>query len=184
MVLYVRTSGGPAPVLGLAQRAARNVVPQVGVRDASTIAESVNNNLWIARVVVVLFAASGILALALASAGLYGVLAFNVERRRREMRMALGATRLTVARLVVSTGLLVVGEGVAVGLGRGLLAGGAMPSALPSVPAADPFTFVNVRVVLVAVAGVLSCWIPPGRASGVRPDVGVARRLNASPRRI
>jgi putative ABC transport system permease protein len=170
MVLYIRTAGVPAPVLGLAQRAAQNVDPQVAVRDASTVRELMDNNLWIARLVVALFASLGLLALALASVGLYGVLAYTVERRRREIgvRMALGATRFTVARFVLLRGLLVVVVGMAIGLGLGLLAARALASVLPSVAAADPVTFGGSAVVLVGVAA-FACWTPARRASRLNP---------------
>jgi ABC-type antimicrobial peptide transport system permease subunit len=111
-----------------------------------------------------------LMALPLAAVGLYGVLAFTVARRRAEIgiRMALGAQRSDVQRMVVGQGMGIVAIALALGVGGALATGRLLGSLLFGVSPGDPGTYVAVVGVLLAVA-LLACWIPARRASGVDP---------------
>ncbi|MDX2152812.1 MAG: ABC transporter permease [Bryobacteraceae bacterium] len=174
MNLYVRTAGTPTPMLEAMQRTLREIDSQVPPQNPMTVRQLMDNNLWIARVIVGLFAALGVLGLALASVGLYGVMAYAVGTRKREIgvRMALGAGRATVVRMVFARGFTVVGLGAAVGLLLSLLAGRAISAAVAAVPALDPLSFGAACALLFGVAG-LACWLPARRASRVDPAIAL-----------
>src|SRR6185436_5325605 len=102
--------------------------------------------------------------------GVYGVLAFSIARRTREIgiRMALGADRRRVFRLVIGEGMWLVGVGLAIGLGGALYASKWMRAFLYDVNARDTATFTTVPLVLVAMA-LLACYLPARRAMHVDP---------------
>ncbi len=119
----------------------------------------------------VLFA---IVALSLAAVGLYGMLAFTVVRRTPEIgiRMALGAQRSDVRRMIVTQGMGIVAIGLALGLGGALAAGRLLGSLLFGVGPTDPLTFIWVPIALAAVA-MVACYLPARRASRVDPVVAL-----------
>ncbi|HEV2468067.1 MAG TPA: ABC transporter permease [Candidatus Sulfotelmatobacter sp.] len=116
----------------------------------------------------------GVLALALACIGLYGLLAYEVSRRTREIgvRMALGARQVDVLRLVVGRGILLAVAGAAVGIGIALGVTRYLASLLYGVHPDDPVTMVGVAVLLVLVA-LAACYIPARRATQVDPIVAL-----------
>jgi putative ABC transport system permease protein len=118
-----------------------------------------------------LFAALGLL---LGAVGIYGVLAYTVNQRRREIgvRLALGATPRDVLRMVVGGGLRLVGVGVAVGLAGALALARLMDSVLYGVPPHDPVTFVSAVIGLLGVA-LIASWLPARRATRVPPAVAL-----------
>ena len=120
--------------------------------------------------VALAFGAFGVVALTLALGGIYAVLSYVVGRRRQEIgiRMALGARRGQVVRLVIRQGLLLVGLGVAIGLPLALLATGSLASLLVDVSTRDPLTYVA-AVVLLAGTAIVSALIPARRAAAVDP---------------
>jgi putative ABC transport system permease protein len=124
-----------------------------------------------------MFAAFGVLALALAAIGLYSVIAYNVAQRTHELgvRRALGAQAGDVIRLVVTDGLRIAGVGVAIGVGGALYAGKFVKPLLFNVSPKDPWVFVFVAVALILVA-LAASWIPALRAS--RVDANVALRTD------
>jgi ABC-type antimicrobial peptide transport system permease subunit len=117
-----------------------------------------------------LLSAFGLLAAALAAIGLYGVIAFSVSQRTREVgiRMALGARTSQVMRMVVGEALLLVAAGATIGLGLGALAGRGLAGVLLDVPAIEPVTFVTVSAILV-IAALLATLLPARRAASVNP---------------
>jgi ABC-type antimicrobial peptide transport system permease subunit len=112
----------------------------------------------------------GLVALTLASLGLYGVISYAVSVRTREIgiRLALGAHSTNVRALVVREGLLLTGVGLAVGLGAALLATPVLQSQLFNLPANDPATFAGVAVLLIAIA-IVASYVPARRATRISP---------------
>ena len=125
MVLYVRSKGDPRELLAPVERELRAVGPQVLVFGTRTGSEVIDGGLFQARMGVGLLTTFGLLALGLASIGLYGVLAYSVNRRKREigLRMALGATRASVLRMILSEGMSLVMTGVMIGFVAALAVG-------------------------------------------------------------
>ena len=144
--------------------------PQVPLENAASIDQTIDQSLWMMRIAAGLLAVFGALALALASVGLYGLVAYSVNQRRRELgvRMALGAARVDVLRLVLRDGMGLVVIGLAFGVGLSLLVSRALASLLVGVNASDPVSFAGASALLAAVAFVGS-YLPARRASRFDP---------------
>ncbi len=168
--LYVRSAADPSLVLVEVQRGIRDVDPKVEVTDVRTGAKLVNQVLWNARIVLGMLGIFGLLALALVSVGLYGILAYSVSSRQREIgvRMALGASRSDVLRLVLQQGMMPVGFGVGFGLAISLLVGRAFSRMLFGLSPADPLSLMGASAVLLLVAA-LACYLPALAASRMDP---------------
>ena len=125
MILYVRTKGDPREMLVPVARELQAAGPQVLVFGTRTGNEIIDGGLFQARMGVGLLTTFGLLALGLASIGLYGVLAYSVNQRKREigLRMALGATQASVLRLVLGEGMSLVMTGVLIGFAAALAVG-------------------------------------------------------------
>jgi putative ABC transport system permease protein len=123
-----------------------------------------------ARVASELAAALGSLALLLAALGLYGVMAFSVAQRTREIgvRMALGAQASRVQLMVIAQGMKLVLIGVLIGVPISMAASQVVKSMLFGLSARDPVTYGGVALLL-AIAGLMACWIPARRAAKVNP---------------
>ena len=170
MNLYVRSKGDPREVRLPVERELRAAGPQVLVFSIRTGNEIVDGGLFQARMGVGLLTAFGLLALGLASIGLYGVLAYSVNQRKREigLRMALGATRASVLRLVLGEGMSLVIAGVLVGLLAALAVGRLLSTMLFGVGASDPLSVAAAALMLSAVA-LLACYLPARWATRVDP---------------
>lgn len=170
MTLLVRATGDPANVLKAVQGEVRDVDPKVEITDSRTGAKLMDQVLFNARIVLAMLGMFGLLALALASVGLYGILAYSVSGRRREIgvRMALGASRAAVLRLVVREGMMLVCIGAAIGLGLSLLVGRAFSRMLFGLSPADPVSLAGAAGALLLVA-LLACWVPALAASRMDP---------------
>ncbi|HWB41759.1 MAG TPA: FtsX-like permease family protein, partial [Gemmatimonadales bacterium] len=122
-----------------------------------------------------LTAGFAVVALVLALIGVYGVMSYVVAQRTREIgiRMALGAARGEVVRLVLGRGLRIVALGTSLGLVAAYAGAQAIEKQLFGVPAADVTTFVVVPLVLVGVAAV-ACWVPARRAARVDPAIALS----------
>ena len=168
--LYVRSAGDPSLVLTAVQRGIKDVDPSVQVTDVRTGVTLVNQVLWNARIVLGMLGIFGLLALALASVGLYGILAYSVSSRQREIgvRMALGASRFDVLRLVLRQGMMLVAIGVSLGLAISLLVGRAFSTMLFGLSPADPLSLLGASAVLLLVAA-LACYLPALAASRMDP---------------
>jgi predicted permease len=174
VVLYVRTRTDPASVLAAVQREIRGLDPLLWVGDVRTITKVVDQALFGARMGAGLLGVFGLLALGLASIGLYGVLAYLVNLRRREIgvRMALGANGSNMMALVLGQGIRLVAAGIGFGLLASLVVGRALSSLLYGLSAADPISLAGAAAVLLAVAAV-ACYLPARRASRVDPLVAL-----------
>jgi len=150
--------------------------PEVPVSLLKTVPTMIDEELASSRIVNGLFAGFAVLALALASAGLFGVISYSVGQRRREIgiRLALGAAPRGIARMIVAEGLKVVAVGISIGLLLAAFLARASSSLLFGIKSTDPLTFAGVMAVILAVAVVATAG-PAGRAMRIDP----ARTLRA-----
>ena len=171
---FVRSSRDPASIGSDVRRAVHDVAPQVPVYDMLTMTQRASSVTAAARFRTVLLAAFAIVALSLAAIGIYGVMSFAVTARTREIgvRIALGAERGQVQRLVVGEALRLVGAGAAVGLAGSLVATRVLRTFLFELRPGDPVTYVAVALLLGAV-GTAASWIPARRAARVDPVVAL-----------
>ena len=169
-ILYVRTAGNPSLILEPVQGQIRDTDPKVEVTDIRTGAKIVDQVLWNARMVLGMLGVFGLLALALASVGLYGILAYTVSGRRREIgvRMALGASRASVLRLVLRQGMMLVFIGAGIGLVLALFIGRAFSRMLFGLSPADPLSLAGAAAALILVA-MVACFLPAQAASSMDP---------------
>ncbi|MGI9074541.1 MAG: FtsX-like permease family protein [Bryobacteraceae bacterium] len=177
MTLYVRSKGDPVGILLPVQREIRNIDPKIAVSDIRTGAKIIDQVLFTARLGVGLLGVFGLLALVLASVGLYGIMAYSVNRREREigLRMALEAERSRVLRLILRQGMALVGIGIAIGLAASFRVGRALTRMLYGISSADPLSLVGASLVLIAVA-LLACYLPGRSASRVDPMLALRER--------
>jgi predicted permease len=174
MVLYVRTTGDPASMMGTIQRQVRSMAPDVPTSMNSTVDVLLNNSLWMVKFGGSLLGVFGVLALALASVGIYGVMAYSVSQRTREMglRLALGANPAAVRLLILRHAMTLVAIGLALGLAGALLLGRAMSSLLYGLSGADAVSLIAATVTLIAVSTAAS-YLPARRASHIDPAISL-----------
>jgi putative ABC transport system permease protein len=172
--LVVRTSGDPRSLKAAIREQVLAVDKNQPVYDIKTMDERVSATLETRRFAVVLLGSFGGLALLLAAIGLYGVLAFTVSQRTREIgiHMALGAQAGDVLRMVIKQGMSLVLIGVLLGVAGAYVATRAMQSLLFGVSATDPMTFAVVPLLL-AIVGFVACYVPARRATKVDPLVAL-----------
>ena len=174
MLLYVRSKGDPRQILVAVQRELHAVAPQILVSSIRTGREIIDGGLFQARMGVALLSVFGLLALALASIGLYGIMAYSVNQRKREigLRMAFGAAQASVLRLILKQGMSLVLTGVLIGFAAALLVGRLLSRMLYGVSGSDPISVAGAAAVLLAV-GLLACYLPARWASRVDPLVAL-----------
>jgi predicted permease len=168
--LVVRYDGDAASASAAVRRVLQQINPDLVIRRITTYDDQVSNYFTGRKLVVRLTAIFGILALILASIGLYGVTAYGVARRIPEigLRMALGADRASVVRLILRGAAIQIGIGLALGIPAAFLAGHLLQSQLYEVKGYDITTILAACAVLIVSAAVASA-IPARRASGVEP---------------
>ncbi|KPJ86387.1 MAG: hypothetical protein AMS18_15660, partial [Gemmatimonas sp. SG8_17] len=170
MTFYVRTSVEPASVIRAIPNVIKRLDGNLPVEDLKTLQQQVRENVTGDRIIGTLSASFAVLATLLAAMGLYGVLAYTVAQRTREigLRMALGADSRRVRRMVLwQVGRMMLVGGV-LGIAAGLLLGRAARSLLFGVEATDPLVVASVAVLLTGVA-LGAGYIPALRASRVDP---------------
>ncbi|HEY7893548.1 MAG TPA: ABC transporter permease [Gemmatimonadaceae bacterium] len=174
VAVVLRTRGDPAAVMGPVRQAVAQIDPRDVIYNASTMRDVLANSLAARRFLMVLLGVFAALALALACVGIYGVIAYLVGQRTNEIgvRMALGAQRVDVLRLVVGEGARMAMVGAAVGILAALAVTRLMAHQLFGVSAHDPLTFAGVALLLMLVA-ILACYLPARRATRVDPVVAL-----------
>lgn len=168
--LYLRTGGNPSRLTSIAAPLLRGLDPRIRYADVAPLQDKLDSQERSRTLGATMFMVFGLLALAVAAVGLYGVLAFDVAQRTRELgiRAALGAERVRLLRRVVLDGLRMAGVGVALGLGVALVAAPQVRDLLFKESPHDAYVFVVVAAVLMFVALVASV-VPGLRATRVDP---------------
>jgi putative ABC transport system permease protein len=172
--LAIKTTGKPESLIGAVRNQVRELDPDLPVTRIMTMNEVVARSVWQQRLYTVLFGAFASVALILATVGIYGVMSYAVTQRTREigLRMALGAQRTDVLKLVVGQGVVVTAIGLGVGLAAAVGLTRLMSSLLFGVTATDPITFAAVSVLLAGVA-LGACLVPARRAAKVDPMIAL-----------
>ncbi len=170
MLLVVRAGGDPRGPLSAVRRAVRSLDPELAIGDVSTMEEALGRSVAPSRFIGLLLSAFAGVALLLALVGLYGLVSYSVARRTHEfgIRMALGAGRTDVMRLVTGQVLRLALAGAVVGVAAAWAATRLMAGLLYGVAPTDPATFLATPLLLVA-ATLLACYLPARRATRVDP---------------
>jgi predicted permease len=168
--VLLRTSVPPETLVQAATEAVWATDPDQSNYEVATLGERLAERTWQLRISRTLFSLFGALAVSLAAVGIYGVMAYSVRQRRREMgiRLALGARRATLLRQVLGEVLALTATGAAIGLALALLAGRLVAGLLYGVSAADPPTLGAVLAFLAAVA-LAAGYLPARRAAATEP---------------
>ena len=172
--LHVRAAGEPLALTAAIRRAFAEVSADLPFLDPRNMAEFTTIPYWPQKTGAILLAAVGTLALLLATLGIYATMAYAVSRRVREIgvRLALGAARSDVVRLVLGRSMRITGLGLLIGLAGAAAVGQALRSQLLGVGPRDPLTFASVGLLLAAVAFAAS-WFPARRAARVDPMIAL-----------
>jgi ABC-type antimicrobial peptide transport system permease subunit len=172
--LAIRTAGDPSLVASAVRTAVTRVDPDLPIARLMTMDRVIRDRMFQGRVFGTMFAIFGLAALALASIGLYGVMSYSVAQRTQEMgvRIALGAQSQQVVKLVLGSGVRMVGIGIAIGVPAAIGLAQLLRSQLYGISTTDPLTFGVVPLVLVGVALVASL-IPARRATRVDPLIAM-----------
>lgn len=172
--ITIRVAGEPGLISGPAREAIRGSDPKMAVFQAATMAELKERGYWQYFLFGWMFSLFGGIALALASIGVYGVLSYSVAQRTQEIgvRMALGAGRRDVLKLVVVQGITLAIAGVVIGVVGSFFITPVIGSMLVNVSATDPLSFVGVSFFLTSIAFIAS-YVPARRAMAVDPLVAL-----------
>jgi putative ABC transport system permease protein len=174
MFYILRTSGNPTGIAGAVRSAVAEIDPSKPAGNLQTVEQNLRDQVSGQRVYMLLLTVFGAIAAVLAAVGIYGVMAYAVTQRTREIgiRMALGATSSRVMTLVVKQALILVFIGLILGIGGAIGLTRFLANELYGVTATDPATFIEVSLGLVVVA-VLASLIPTRRAVSVDPTVAL-----------
>jgi hypothetical protein len=172
--LAIRTAGDPKAVIESVRQELRGLDANVPLLGTHTLEEAVNNDIRRERMLAALCSFFGLLSLGLAALGLYGVMAYTVAQRTREIgiRMALGADRSEVARMVLRDSFIPVVAGIAGGVLAALMLARLIESMLYGVTSRDPVSLVAAALALLDV-GLVSAFMPARRACRVQPSVAL-----------
>ena len=172
--MIVKTSVEPYSLIGAIKREIRAIDKDQPIAQVQTLDDKLSESIAPQRFTLLLLSLFALIALSLASAGIYGVMSYAVTQRTHEIgvRMALGARQLDVLKLIVRQGMSLVVIGVVLGLAGAFATTRLMATLLFDVTAKDPVTFVVVTAVLTIVA-LVACYIPARRATKVDPLVAL-----------
>jgi putative ABC transport system permease protein len=170
MDVAVRSEGAPEALLPTIRQRVHELDAELALANVRTMDEWISNNAAQPRLNATLLGIFAAMALLIAAIGIYGILAYSVNQRTREIgvRMALGAQRSRVLRLIVGEGMVIAMLGVGAGLLGSIAVGRLLSSLVYGVSVHDPETFAGVAVLLTIIA-VAACAIPAHRASRVEP---------------
>jgi putative ABC transport system permease protein len=170
MTILIRTRGEPLGLVSAVREAVQSVDPNLPVFNIRTMESQISNELITQRLSVVLVSLFSVLALILATVGLYGVLAYSIAQRTREIgiRIALGASSGSILRLVVTQGLTIVGVGLILGIVGSMILNRLIESLLYGVSGTDPIAIITAVVVL-GLAAFLACLVPALHALRIHP---------------
>ena len=170
VVIRMRDGRDPAAILDPARRAVQRALPQVAIQDQTTLANVFDRAIGPARQVMSLLTLLGMVALALGTIGVYGVVSHLVTRRKRDwgIRIALGMQPAQVVRHIVGRGGTLVGAGIVLGLIGFLVMARLLGSLLYGVGTADPLSLLGATAILLG-AGLLAAFVPARRASRIDP---------------
>ena len=174
VILMVKHDGDPGAMTTAIRRVVQANDADMPLYDVNTMDEYMRRSLWENRIYVSLMTVFALLALIIAAIGIYGVMAYSVAQRTQEIgiRMALGAARQDVMRLVVGQALRLAALGVGIGLAGAYAVTLLMESVLTGVKPGDPPTLVGVTVIL-AFSSIIAAWLPAARATRVDPMVAL-----------
>ncbi|HEY4757816.1 MAG TPA: FtsX-like permease family protein, partial [Chthoniobacterales bacterium] len=170
ITIFIHTVGAPGPMLAEAHRVIRNIDNHISIPYEKTVAQHLAFALWPSWMGAVLLGSLGLLALVLASVGVYGVMAYSVSQRTRELgiRMALGAQSGQVLQLVLRQGMLLAGIGIVIGVLAAFGSTRLASTFLYGVNPSDPTVFIAVTSLLAA-AAFAACYFPARRALNIDP---------------
>jgi putative ABC transport system permease protein len=174
LIIHVRVAGDPGPLAPVVRRTLDEINPDLPLFNVTTLKASMQFGSIFERLAATLVGSFGLLALVLGAVGIYGVVAFTTRQRTHEIgiRMALGARKSDVLRMVVGQGLRLALIGIAIGVAAALVLTRFLASLLYGVKPTDPLTFFAVSLILIAVA-LAACYIPARRAARVDPMVAL-----------
>jgi predicted permease len=174
MTLHLRAVTKPELLIAAVRQEIRMLDPKLPVYHAKTLEQYRRDYLRTQRLQAAVIGGFGLLALALASLGLYGALSYSVAQRTQEIgvRMALGARTGDVLRLVVGQGVRLIAIGVILGLAGAFATARVLKSLFYGISPTDPLTFIVIPLLLTLVA-LLACWIPARRATKVDPLIAL-----------
>ena len=174
MWMLIRTTGNPDGFAGAARLAVREIDPALPAFAITTLTQVIGDSIAERRFSMMLLGVFALVALFLAAVGLYGVVAYTVSRRTQEIgvRMAIGAGRGDVLRLVLRGGMKLAVAGVAIGLAGALALARLVATMLFGVTPFDPVSYVTTAAVLIAISA-LACYVPARRAMDVDPLVAL-----------
>jgi putative ABC transport system permease protein len=174
LTYVVRTAANPASLIARIRAEAAAMDRDVPIAELSTLASYISNAMSQTRFLLSLVGAFAVLALGLASLGLYGTISYSAKQRTREIgvRVAFGASERDVMRLILGQGLVTALAGIGLGLVGAIAVTRVVSSVLVGVSATDPITFATVSALLLAVA-IAASFVPARRASRVDPNVAL-----------
>ena len=171
MTLHVRSKGDPMAMLPAVRNEIEALGRSVVLRDASTLSDHLSEALLMLRIVSTITGVFGLLALVLAIVGVFSVVNYSASRRTREIgiRLALGAQRVDILRLILREALFIVLVGVAAGLFMAVASGRLLASLMFANNGIDTSVYVVVALMLIAIA-MLACFLPAYKATKVDPS--------------
>jgi putative ABC transport system permease protein len=173
-IIVFRSAADPSATMATIRREVQSLDPQLPLFRVTTLANELSNTLNQPRFQATLLGGFALIALLLATIGIYGVTSHAVGQRTQEVgiRMAMGAQRSTVRRLILRQHVAPALIGIAIGLAGAFALSRFLASLLYGIRAVDPITYVGVTLALIGVAAA-ACWVPASRAMRVDPLVAL-----------